>query len=114
MNRSNEPLTARWMTTGRCVGVVLADVREVEPLGRRVVELDRAELPRAADRVGDVEVDLRAVERAVAFLELVRLPGRLERGLAAPPSARSHIASSPIRASGRVANFSVAVSPNVS
>ena len=51
---------------------VLADVGEVEALGRGVVELDRAELPLAADAVGDVEVDLRAVERAVAGLELVR------------------------------------------
>ena len=52
---------------------------QLEALGRAVVELDGAELPRAADRVGDVEVDLRAVERAVALLQLVRPARRLER-----------------------------------
>ncbi len=62
------------------VGVVLADVLEVEALRRVVVELDRAELPRAADRVGDVEVDLRTVKGAVTRLELVRHARRLERG----------------------------------
>ena len=71
------------------LGVVLADVDEVEPLRRGVVELDGAQLPLPADRVGDVEVDLGPVERAVARLELVRLPRGLERraevGLGAVP-----------------------------
>ena len=47
------------------------------------------ELPRAADRVGHVEVDLRAVERAVALVELVRqvvvVQRALQRGLGAVP-----------------------------
>ena len=58
---------------------VLADVREVEALGLREVALDRAELPGAADRVLDVEVDLRAVEGAVA--------GRHDVRAAAPSSS---------------------------
>ena len=53
------------------LGVVGADVLQVEALGQLVVELDRGALPLPADRVGDVEVDLRAVERAVAFVERV-------------------------------------------
>src|SRR5438874_1229013 len=61
------------------LGVVLADVPELESLRRVVVELDGAELPAAAEEVGDVEVDLRTIERAVAGLDLVRRAGRLER-----------------------------------
>ena len=60
--------------------VVLADVAQVETLRGGVVELNRAELPGAADRIGDVEVDLRTVEGAVARLELVRESRRLQRG----------------------------------
>ena len=112
MNRSNEPFTARWMTTGRCVVVVLAHVLEVEPLRRVVVELDRAQLPGAPDGVGHVEVDLGSVERAVARLELVRQARGLERRAQRALRRASHIASSPMRTSGRVANLSVAVSPN--
>ena len=43
--------------------------------GHLVVELNRAALPLAAERVGDVEVDLRAVERAVAGVDRVGLAG---------------------------------------
>ncbi len=71
------------------LGVVVAHVDQVESFGRRVVELNGAQLPAPADRVGDVEIDLRAVERPVARLELVRHAGRLEgaaqRGLRAIP-----------------------------
>src|SRR5690606_23173778 len=59
--------------------VILAYVREIEELGVLIVELDGAELPAAADRVLDVEVDLRTVERAVALLQLVVESDRLER-----------------------------------
>src|SRR6185437_12890068 len=52
--------------------VILAGIAQVESLRVRVVELDRAELPLAADGVGYVEVDLGPVEGAVTFLELVR------------------------------------------
>src|SRR5215218_3668762 len=61
------------------LGVVFADVRQVEPLRRRIVQLDRAELPRAAERIGHVEVDLWTVERAVTRLQGIRATGRLER-----------------------------------
>ena len=51
------------------LGVVGADVLEVELLRQLVVELDRRALPLPADGVGDVEVDLRPVERAVALVD---------------------------------------------
>ena len=63
------------------LGVVGADVFQVEPLRQLVVELDRRALPLPADRVGDVEVDLRPVERAVALVDRVGLAGALERRL---------------------------------
>ena len=47
---------------GAMLGVVLAGVREREALGHRVIELDGAELPGAAERVAHVHVDLRPVE----------------------------------------------------
>ena len=53
------------------LGVVGARVGEPEAHRHVVVELDRADLPRAAERVGHVQVDLRAVERAVARVEVV-------------------------------------------
>jgi hypothetical protein len=81
MKRSNAAVDRAVDDHRAVLGVVGADVAEVEALGRQVVELDRAELPLAADRVGDVEVDLRAVERAVAGLELVGQAGLLEGGL---------------------------------
>ena len=64
MKRSKLPKMARWMTTGRCARVVLADVGQVEALRRVRVELDGRALPLAAERVGDVDVDLRSVESA--------------------------------------------------
>ena len=67
------------------LGVVGAGVGELEALGHGVVELDRPELPRAADRVGHVQVDLRAVERAVARVELVLEALVVERAARAPP-----------------------------
>ena len=43
--------------------VVLAGVLHVEALGQREVALHGGQLPQAADRVAEVEVDLRSVER---------------------------------------------------
>ena len=60
--------------------VVFPDEAQVETLRGRVVELDRAELPGPADGIGDVEVDLRTIEGAIAFLEFVRESRRLQRG----------------------------------
>ena len=55
---------------GAVVLAVLADVREVEALGQVGVVLDGAELPGALERVLDVELDLRPVERALAGRDL--------------------------------------------
>jgi hypothetical protein len=89
---------------GPVLGVVGPDVLQVEALGHLVVELDRGALPLAAERVGDVEVDLRAVEGAVAFVDRVRLAGAVERlaqrGLGVVP--RGHLAQ---ELSGRVESF---------
>ena len=68
------------------LGVVGAGVGQLEALGEVVVELAGPELPRAAERVGHVHVDLRPVEGAVALVEVVVAdPGCLERAAAAPP-----------------------------
>ena len=63
------------------LGVVHADVLQLEALRHLVIELDGGALPLPADRVGDVEVDLRAVKGAVALVDVIRLPGALERTL---------------------------------
>ena len=64
---------------GPLLGAVLGRVLEVEPFRVREVDLERPELPGAADRVGDLEVELRAVERAVSRVDLVGPPAPLER-----------------------------------
>ena len=71
MKRSIEPNGARWIITGRCGVVVLADVLQAEALRQIVVELHGAELPFAADAVAHDEVDLGAVERRLALLGAV-------------------------------------------
>ncbi len=67
------------------LGVVRARVLQVEALRHLVVELDRRALPLAADGVGDVEVDLRAVEGAVALVDRVGLAGRSRARASARP-----------------------------
>ena len=79
MNRSKLPKIARWMTTGRCSALSAPMYFRSKCSRHLVVELDRGALPLAPDRVGDVEVDLRAVERAVLLVDGV--------GLAAPRRA---------------------------
>ena len=54
-------------------------VGEVESLRQREVDLDRRELPVAPDRIGEMEVDLRAVERSFALRNIVRIPPSIER-----------------------------------
>ena len=66
---------------GHVIGVVGANIREAEPCGHLEVELDRAHLPRAADRVGHVQVDLGPVERTLAGARHVVDAAALERGL---------------------------------
>ena len=62
----------------RVLLIVGAHVGEPEAGGHLRVELDRAQLPRAAERVGDVKVDLRAVERAFPFADEVLDPVPVE------------------------------------
>ena len=81
MNRSKLPKIARWMTTGRCSALSAPMYFRSNRSRHLVVELDRRALPLPADRVGDVEVDLRPVERAVALVDRVGLAGALERRL---------------------------------
>ncbi len=81
MNRSKLPKMARWITTGRCSALSAPTYFRSNRCGHLVVELNRAALPLAADGVGDVEVDLRAVEGAVAGVERVGLPGRSSASL---------------------------------
>ncbi len=56
---------------GRCCLAVLADVVQVEAFRQVEVELDRAELPFAAQRVQHLQIDLGTVERAAAGIDLV-------------------------------------------
>src|SRR5690606_20620096 len=58
--------------------VVRADVLELEALGQVEVELERGALPLSAERVDEHDVDLRAVERAAAFVDLVVHAAALE------------------------------------
>src|SRR4030095_16858600 len=53
------------------LGVVGADVLQVEVLRLLIIELNRRALPFAPDRIRDVEIDLRSVERSVAFVQRV-------------------------------------------
>src|SRR5213076_731079 len=71
------------------LGVIGTRIGECEALGHGIVELYRPELPRAPDRVGHVQVDLRPIEGAVAGVQLIRKSLRVERfgerGLGAVP-----------------------------
>ena len=60
---------------------VLADIGGVEPVGQHAVGLDGADLPGAADRVGQMEFELGRIEGALArqFLPAILL-GRPARG----------------------------------
>ena len=105
-NRSKLPKMARWMTTGPVLGVVGPDVVEVEPLGQLVVQLDGGALPLPADGVGDVEVDLGPVKRAVALVDGIGLANRVERplepGLGLVPGRQSRPGTPP---AGSTASF---------
>ena len=102
MNRSMRPEDGAVNHDRPMLGVVLADVRELEALRLRVIELDGAELPRPPDGVGDLELDLRPVEGAVARVDVVASTPFFFSAFSRALSAASHIASSPIRFSGRV------------
>ena len=81
------------------LGVVRARVGELEALRHEVVDLAGAALPGAPERVGDVEIDLRPVEGAVARVDLV-WPGRSSRARRRaprqpPPTPRRRRSTSP-------------------
>ena len=59
---------------------IAGDVLEIETFGQVEVELDGRQLPRPADGVLDVDVDLRAVERAAALVGDVVEPAAIKRG----------------------------------
>ena len=59
---------------------VLGDIGGVEPFGQHAVGLDRADLPGAADRVGQVPFQLGRIERAFAGQFLPAVFGRGEAG----------------------------------
>src|SRR5689334_9130576 len=50
---------------------ILPDKTQIKTLRKIEIELNRAQLPRSADRVLDKEIDLGAIERAVGFVDLV-------------------------------------------
>ncbi len=79
----NEPLDRSEQRTvdhhGSLPVPVLVNVLDPEPVGSLEVDLDRGELPVAADRVADIDVDLRPVEGAVALVDRVLEPGPVER-----------------------------------
>ena len=52
--------------------VILADISQIKTLGHYKVQLDGAALPGTADAVGQVEVQLGAVECAVTLVDLIR------------------------------------------
>ncbi len=52
--------------------VIIAGVFELETFGQIEIELDRSQLPDAADRVLDLDVDLGTVERCLAFDAFIR------------------------------------------
>ena len=76
MNRSNDAKNRAMDDHRPVLVIVLANVNQVEALGRGVVELNRAQLPGAANRIRYVEIDLGTIERAIAR---VLLKGQTER-----------------------------------
>ncbi len=58
---------------------VLTDEGHIEALRQVEVELDRAQLPLAADGVRDLDVDLGAVERGLTLIHPVGDPRPFER-----------------------------------
>ena len=60
---------------------VLADIGGAEPPRHLEIELQGAALPVAAERVAQDEFELRPVERALAGVERIGEPGRLDRSV---------------------------------
>ena len=86
----------------RVGGVIRTDVFEFETRRHREVELDRAALPAALERVDQVEIDLGSVESAVARIELVTAGRSGSSASLRAPSAFAQISSEPIDLAGLV------------
>jgi hypothetical protein len=71
--------------------VVLARVLHIEPFREREVALDGRQLPQPSDRVPEVEVDLRAVEGALAFGLRVRQAVAFQSGYERLRGASRHL-----------------------
>ena len=82
---------------------VRPDVGKVKALGQVHVQLDGAALPGAADGILEVEVDLRAVEGAVALVDHVFHAQIVQRALQAVGGLRPHLvrADGVLRAGGQ-------------
>src|SRR4030095_3297209 len=101
---------------GTMLGVVSADVLEIEPRRNLVVELNRRALPFPPDGIHDVEVDLRAVECAITLVERVWLSHGVERALQfrfrmVPLLDRADVITRPARAVHLRLHPEVAVGP---
>src|SRR5881628_1864854 len=53
------------------LGVVGTDIGEAEPIRLSIVELNGAELPWPSDGIGDIEIELRSVERSVPGIDMI-------------------------------------------
>ena len=56
-------------------------VREIEPLRKVEVELNRAQLPLPIKHVLHADIDLRSIEGAIPFVQRIRKPTAVKRGL---------------------------------
>lgn len=63
----------------RVVGIIQALVLEPEAEGKLEVELDRGALVLALERIGDFDVDLGAIECAIALVDAPRVPEQRQR-----------------------------------
>ena len=90
--RSSEPNIARCSMTGVRLLAVLVDVIGAQALGHVQVDLQRAALPVPADGIAQHELELRAVEGALALVQGVLdaggRGGGLEGGLGPVPDRR--------------------------
>ena len=114
LNRSSVPRIARWIITGRCRWLSSPTYSMSNRSGKREVALHRRELPQPPDRVPEMEVDLRSVERPLALGDL----GTRARCARARPGARRSRAppSRASRSSRRAASRALttgSVNPNV-
>ena len=105
MKRSNGPEDGPVQHDRPVRGPVLADVLGAEALRQHEIDLQGAALPVAADGVPQHELELRAVEGALARVQRVVEARRPRTALLSAPSALSQISSLPARLAGRSENL---------